>query len=90
MHAYQEKSADMLARLKKIEGQTRGIQKMIEQDRYCVDILSQLSSIKAALTQVELMLLESHTRGCVSDAIRQDNGEEKILELMQVIRAYVK
>ena len=87
MHSYHNIAQDLLARLKKVEGQTRGVQKMIEEERYCVDILAQLSAIKAAVSKVELALLESHTRGCVADAIREDNGEEKIRELMEVIRA---
>ncbi len=90
MHAYQKDAEDFLIRLRKIEGQVRGIQKMIQDDRYCVDILAQLGSIKSALSKVELALLESHTRGCVADAIRGNAGDEKIEELMKVIRATMK
>ncbi len=90
MHSYQKEAEDLLIRLRKIEGQTRGIQRMIQEERYCVDILAQLSSVKAALTRVELILLESHTRGCVVDAIRGEGGDEKIEELMQVIKGYTK
>lgn len=90
MHPYQKDASDLLSRLRKIEGQARGVQKMIQDDRYCVDILAQISSIKAALSKVELALLESHTRGCVAEAIRGDGGEEKINELMRVIRAGMK
>lgn len=63
---------------------------MIQDDRYCVDILAQFASIKAALSKVELALLESHARGCVADAIRDGHGDEKLDELMKVIRASVK
>ncbi len=90
MHPYQKDASDLLSRLRKIEGQARGVQKMIQDDRYCVDILAQISSMKAALSKVELALLESHTRGCVAEAIRGDGGEEKINELMRVIRAGMK
>ncbi|MBE3586990.1 MAG: metal-sensitive transcriptional regulator [Thermoanaerobacteraceae bacterium] len=76
---------DLLTRLKKIEGQIRGIQKMIEEDRYCVDILLQISATRGALQKVALSLLRSHTRGCVAQAIRQDRGDEAIEELMQVL-----
>lgn len=89
MHGYQKNADDLLARLRKIEGQVRGIQKMIQEDRYCVDILPQFTSIKSALTKVELSLLESHTRGCVVDAIAGGGGEQKIEELIQVIRASI-
>jgi len=91
VHGYQNEAESLLIRLRKIEGQVRGIQKMIQEDRYCVDILPQFASIKSALTKVELALLESHTRGCVVDAIRDGaDGEEKIEELIQVLRASMK
>ena len=90
MHPYREQVDDLLARLRKVEGQMRGIQKMLQDDRYCMDVLAQLASAKAALTKVELALLESHTRGCVADAIRGEDGDEKIEELMKVVRSYAK
>jgi DNA-binding FrmR family transcriptional regulator len=90
VHPYHKNADDLLARLRKIEGQVRGLQKMIQEDRYCIDILAQIASVKSAITKVELALLESHTRGCVADAIRGDGGEERIEELMQVIRACAK
>ncbi|WP_307401753.1 metal-sensitive transcriptional regulator [Desulfofundulus luciae] len=81
---------DLLSRLKKIEGQIRGIQKMIEEDRYCVDILLQISATRAALQKVALSLLRSHTRGCVARAIRQNRGDEAIDELMQVLDQFTR
>lgn len=90
VHPYHKSADDLLARLRKIEGQVRGLQKMIQDDRYCIDILAQIASVKSAITKVELALLESHTRGCVADAIRGAGGDEKIEELMQVIRACTK
>ncbi len=90
MHLYQQDRDDLLVRLRRIEGQVRGIQKMLEDDRYCVDVLAQITSIKAALGKVELSLIESHTRGCVADAIRTDQGDEKIEELMRVLKAHLK
>ncbi len=90
-HSYGSYKDDLQARLKRIEGQVRGIQKMIDNDRYCVDILVQLAAVKSALQQVALTLLESHTRGCVVDAITHHEGaEEKIDELMEVIRRFTK
>ena len=90
LHSYQKDVDDLLARLRKIEGQMRGLQRMIQDDRYCIDILSQIASVKSALARVEMALLDSHTRGCVADAIRGEGGEEKIEELMRVIRACVR
>jgi CsoR family transcriptional regulator, copper-sensing transcriptional repressor len=88
-HSYGKNKEELLSRLKRIEGQVRGIQKMIEEDRYCVDILVQLSAVKSATHQVALSLLESHTRCCVADALAQGtDGEEKVDELMDVIRKF--
>ncbi len=90
-HSYGDIKPDLLMRLKRIEGQVRGIQKMIEEDRYCVDILVQISAIKNALQKVAFPLLEVHTRGCVVDAIQNQHGEnEKIEELMEVFRQFSK
>lgn len=90
-HSYGPKKDDLERRLKRIEGQVRGIQKMIDEDRYCVDILVQIAAIKSAMQQVGLSLLESHTRGCVADALSHDSGgDEKVDELMDVIRQFTK
>ena len=90
-HSYEALKPDLLMRLKRIEGQVRGIQKMVEEDRYCVDILVQISAIKNALQKVALPLLEAHTRGCVVDAIASKEGEQqKIDELMEVFRQFAK
>lgn len=80
----------MANRLKRIEGQVRGLQKMIEEDRYCVDVLVQISAIQAALNKVGYTVMERHTKTCVADAIRTGNGEESIEELMKVIEQFSK
>lgn len=80
----------LLIRLKRIEGQVRGVHKMIEEDRYCVDILIQLAAIRAAINKVGLSVLESHTRGCVANALRQNQGEKQIEELMDVLMKFIK
>lgn len=90
MYLYQENKEDLLKRLKKIEGQIRGIHKMIEEDRYCVDILNQIAAVQAALNKVGLNLLDSHTRGCVANAIKDGDGSKHIDELMEVIRIFTK
>ncbi|WP_208590271.1 metal-sensing transcriptional repressor [Gracilibacillus suaedae] len=77
-------------RLKRIEGQVRGIQKMIEEDRYCVDVLVQLSAINAALKKVGYSITERHIKHCVSDAILSGNGDETIEELMEVMKQFSK
>ncbi|MFD2168870.1 metal-sensitive transcriptional regulator [Tumebacillus lipolyticus] len=86
-----ERNKEALIRdLKKIEGQIRGVQKMIEEDRYCIDILVQLTAIKSASHRIGLKLLEGHTRGCVTHAVQAGGGEEHIKELMDVIRMFTK
>lgn len=78
----------LLARLNRIEGQVRGIASMIGEDRYCVDVLTQISAIQSALDAAALQLLEDHMRGCVQAAIRSGRGEHAIDELMQVVRRF--
>ncbi|GGH83917.1 DNA-binding FrmR family transcriptional regulator [Pullulanibacillus pueri] len=84
-----EKQA-MINRLKRVEGQIRGLQKMVEDDRYCLDILVQLSAVQAALKKVGLGLMERHTKMCVSHAIKNGDGDEYIEELMRVIQQISK
>ncbi len=76
----------LLKRLNRIEGQVRGVAKMIQEDRYCVDILTQISAMKSALDALAMRLLEDHTRGCVQGAIRSGKGDQAIGEVMEVMR----
>ena len=78
-------------RLARIEGQVRGIRAMVRDDRYCVDILTQLAAVVSALKKVEELVLENHLKTCVSDAIRQGNEEKraaKLKEVMDVISSF--
>ncbi|WP_077706084.1 metal-sensing transcriptional repressor [Virgibacillus dokdonensis] len=77
-------------RLKRVEGQVRGVQKMVEEDRYCIDILVQISAINAALKKVGFSIAERHTKHCVSHAVRSGQGEEAIDELMEVLKQLSK
>ncbi|MGL5311917.1 MAG: metal-sensitive transcriptional regulator [Peptostreptococcaceae bacterium] len=80
----------LIKRLKRIEGQVKGIQKMVEDDRYCVDILTQISAIRSAINKVGTIILENHMKGCVSESIKEGNSEEMINELMKTIDKFVK
>lgn len=76
-----------LRRLARIEGQVRGITRMIEEDRYCIDILNQTMAVRSALSQVELMILQDHADACVQDAILSQDTErqrQKFQELVEV------
>jgi DNA-binding FrmR family transcriptional regulator len=86
---YHADKAALQARLSRIEGQVRGIQRMVEEDRYCIDILTQLTSIKAALDKVALVLLDDHVGHCVVDAARRGQGDEKVRELTAAIGRYL-
>ena len=75
-------------RLKRIEGQVRGIARMIDEDRYCIDILTQIRSIQAALRGVEAKILKDHVEHCVEGAIASGDGDEqrrKVQELLNVL-----
>ncbi|MGI6129694.1 MAG: metal-sensitive transcriptional regulator [bacterium] len=88
--SYEADKKNMLDRLRKIEGQVRGIQKMIDDGRYCVDILTQLSAVQAALNKVGLMVLEDHTRGCVARAIERGGGAAAVDELLDVMKKFIR
>jgi CsoR family transcriptional regulator, copper-sensing transcriptional repressor len=80
----------LIKRLNRIEGQVRGVNKMVSEDRYCVDILNQVSALQSALDAVAMMLLENHTHGCMQGAIKSGKGEEAIDELMAVVRKFAR
>ena len=81
---------DMKQRLKKVAGQINGIDKMVDDGRYCVDIIQQVLAARAALNKVAMLILESHAKSCVLRAVQEDRGEESIGELMQVLKHFNK
>ena len=88
-----DRDSKLIARLSRIEGQVRGIARMLEEDRYCIDILNQVRAIKAALKRVENDILKDHSAHCVADAIRSGNTKEqtkKFAELVEVFSRYGK
>jgi DNA-binding FrmR family transcriptional regulator len=82
--------AALTKRLNRIEGQLRGIGKMIADDRYCVDILTQVAAVQAALDALALQLLEHHLHGCVHAAVKSGDGEHAIEEALGVIRKFAR
>ncbi len=74
-----------LIRLRRIEGQIKGVQRMIEQKRYCVDILTQLNSIVGAIRSVEGNILERHLRGCVHQSFAKGSKEDKARKIEEVV-----
>jgi DNA-binding FrmR family transcriptional regulator len=87
--SYAHDKSKILARLRRMEGQIRGVQRMVEEDEYCLDVLTQLSAVIAAARQTGLLVLEDHVRGCVADAWREGadetHREEMMTELMGAI-----
>ena len=88
-HGYASDKDKLGARLNRVEGQVRGISRMVAEDQYCIDILTQVNAAKAALDQVALLLLEDHVKGCVVDAVRE--GEtDKVDELMGAVARFAR
>lgn len=84
----EEVKKDLLVRLNRIEGQTRGVKKMIKNEKYCVDILTQIVAVRGALKKVGLKVLQQHINGCVQSSL-QNEDEEIIDELLDVINRFI-
>ena len=86
-HGYvqRDSKAALAKRLKRIEGQVRGLQRMIDEERYCIDVLTQISAVNAALDSVALKVLEDHVAHCV-----RDGGDEKVTELVDAVARLVR
>ena len=86
----EEAKRDVLSRLKKIEGQIRGIQGMVQREKYCVDIINQVSAAQRALDQVGLRVMRRHIESCVSEAIKANGGGPIVGELMETIYKFIR
>jgi DNA-binding FrmR family transcriptional regulator len=91
-HGYHDQKASHLKRLRRVEGQVRGLQRMVEEDKYCIDILTQVSAATKALQSFSLELLEEHLAHCVVDAARKGGPEaqEKVREASDAIARLVR
>ena len=92
MHGYSDQREAHLKRLRRIEGQVRGLARMIEEDVYCIDILTQVAAATRALQAVSLGLLEDHLKHCVVDAARRspEEGEAKVREASAAVARLVR
>lgn len=88
-HSYSADKGKLLSRLARVEGQIRGVARMVEDDRYCVDILTQISAINSSMQSIGLLLLQDHIRGCVVEA-EGDLREERLEELNQAIARFTR
>ena len=82
--------SSLARRVNRIDGQVRGIGRMIDDDRYCIDILTQLSAVQSALDALGLQLLEHHLHGCVQHAVKSGQGDHAIAEAIGVIRRFAR
>jgi CsoR family transcriptional regulator, copper-sensing transcriptional repressor len=92
-HGYTQDKQKISNRLRRIEGQVRGIEKMVEDDRYCIDVLTQIGAVMTALESVGLKVLEDHTRHCVAGALASGDAEEaraKTEELIAAVERFSK
>jgi DNA-binding FrmR family transcriptional regulator len=78
------------ARLKRVAGQVAGIERMIEDDRYCVDVLLQISAVRAALAKVGKIMLEAHIRTCVTEAFESDDADDRDAKIAELVRVFDK
>jgi DNA-binding FrmR family transcriptional regulator len=87
--SYTKDREALLTRLSRIEGQVRGVSRMVHADAYCIDVLTQINAIKAAIDQVGFLLLEDHIKGCVTSAVRQGD-QAKVDELVNAVERFAK
>ncbi|MBI00709.1 MAG: transcriptional regulator [Acidimicrobiaceae bacterium] len=92
MVGYTSTKDDVLLRLRRIEGQVRGLQRLVDEDTWCIDVLTQISSVTKALQGVGVGLLDDHIRHCVRDAVQQDEdeGNERIQEVVLAVRRLLR
>ena len=92
-HGYTAGKEALVKRLHRIEGQVRGIEKMVEEDRYCIEILTQVAAVNTALESLALTILDDHVKHCVAGAIASGDNENatvKIDELLAAVRRFAK
>ncbi len=85
-HSYSKDKAQLVRRLSRVEGQVRGIARMIEREEYCVDILQQTAALRAAVDAVSILILEDHVQGCVRTAAERGEADRYVDEIIDVVR----
>jgi CsoR family transcriptional regulator, copper-sensing transcriptional repressor len=81
---------DIIKRLNRIEGQVKGIQKMIENDKYCVDILTQVAAVRAAINKVGGIILENYSMSCLKDVVSSEDKEKALQNVTRTIQSFLK
>jgi CsoR family transcriptional regulator, copper-sensing transcriptional repressor len=90
MYGYTMKKKALQDRLRRIEGQVRGLQRLVDEDTYCIDILTQLNSVTAALKAVGLGLIDDHVRHCVRESLERGEGDAKVEELVSAVARFAR
>jgi len=90
LHRTPEQKAPLLKRLRRIEGQVRGMQQMVEEDRYCLDEVQQANAVTAAVREVALLIIQDHLTAAVEHAVTSGDGENSIKEMIAVLRAAMR
>jgi DNA-binding FrmR family transcriptional regulator len=85
-HSYSKDRSQLIRRLSRVEGQVRGIARMIERDEYCVDILQQTAALRAAVDAISILILEDHVQGCVRTAAERGEADKYVDEVIDVVR----
>ncbi|MCG8501493.1 MAG: metal-sensitive transcriptional regulator [Firmicutes bacterium] len=81
---------DIMKRLRRIEGQVKGIQRMVDEEKYCVDILVQITAVRSAINKVGGIILENHSRTCIKNALKKEDGETEVDELINLVLKFMK
>jgi len=92
-HGYAERKPDLVKRLHRIEGQVRGIERMVEDDRYCIDILTQIAAVNTALESLAFTILDDHVNHCVAGALAsgdEADADEKTRELLAAVHRFAR
>jgi CsoR family transcriptional regulator, copper-sensing transcriptional repressor len=92
-HGYSADKDMLVRRLHRIEGQVRGIERMVEEDRYCIDVLTQISAVSTALESLALKILDDHVRHCVAGALQsgdEADGQAKVDELLEAVQRFAR
>lgn len=85
-HSYSKDKSNLVRRLSRMEGQVRGVARMIEREEYCVDILQQTAALRAAIDSFSILVLEDHVQGCVRTAAQQGEADQYVDEVIDVVR----
>jgi len=85
-----EHKIDLMKRLNRIEGQIKGIQRMVDEDKYCVDILTQIAAVRAAINKVGGLVLERHSKSCMQIVLTSDNKDKVVEELINTVQKFLK